>query len=368
MKQKAFSIILIIMLAVLVVVIYSRVIIPQFVEYPLMNDIAQDYIGAQAMLNSDAELYPILGPTFARIGIDWPITHRSTHPPTTYLMVVPLARLNYPVAQLIWMMAMFVCIVVSFWALGLTWGWSLLAGVISLAWPPGIWSLGQLTPIWLLGVALAYRHRERPLLSGVWIAVASLPKFMAAPALLYSLWRRKWSALIGFVAVWVVALGAVLVLRGDAISAFVNSSMGNSLEQILRPDNGALMMTAWRVAKWPGVVVAGASILAVLWLGVQRDGFWEWGCLVWVGIALLPLAWTYSLFPLVPWLFKAFRSSDTLLKLLTLVALFFPYGGPLPGSDGLAITLSIIFSGLTLVLLALRERGLKDKSLKAVTN
>lgn len=368
MKNKAFSIILLVLLALLVIVIYGLFIIPELIQNPLIHDVASDYIGAQALLDPDAELYPILGPAFAEIGIDWPITHRSTHPPTTYLMVAPLARLSYPVAQVIWMTAMFVCIVVSFWALGLTWGWSLLAGAISLAWPPGIWSLGQLTPIWLLGVALAYRHRERPVLSGVWIAVASLPKFMAAPALLYPLWRRKWSALIGFISVWVVALGAVLVLRGDAISAYISSNMGNSVEQILRPDNGALLMMAWRLAKWPGVVVLGASILAMLWLGVRREGFWAWGCLVWVGIALLPLAWTYSLFPLVPWLFKAFRSSDTLPKLLALVALFFPYGGPIPGSDGLAITLSIFFSGITLALLAWRESGVKEKSLNLVIN
>lgn len=361
MKPKALSIILLTLLAALAIVIYSRFIIPQIIEHPLMFDIASDYIGAQALLESDAELYPILEPAFAEIGIDWPLTqHRSTHPPTAYLLVLPLAWLEYPVAQALWMTAMFACIVISFWALGMTWGWSLLVGLISLAWPPGIWSLGQLTPIWLLGVALAYRHRERPLLSGVWVAVASLPKFMAAPALLYHIWRRKWRALIGFAAVWAAALGMVLLLRGEVVSAYVSSNLGNSMDQILRPDNGALLMTAWRVAQWPGVAVVGASILAMLWLGVRREGFWAWGCLVWVGIALLPLAWVYSLFPLLPWLVRAFRSSEPLPKLLALVALFFPYGGPLPGSDGLAITLSIIFSGVVLAWLAMKEIGPQD--------
>jgi len=355
MKHKAFSILLIILLAVLAVVIYGRFIIPRLIQYPLIHDIASDYVGAQAMLDPEAELYPILGPAFARIGINWPITHRSTHPPTTYLMVVPLARLDYPVAQALWMAAMFACIVVSFWALGLSWGWSLLAGLVSLAWPPGIWSLGQLTPIWLLGLALAYRHRERPLLSGAWVAVASLPKFMAAPALLYPLWRKKWRALIGFAAVWVAALGLVLLLRGDAISAYISSNMGNSMEQIMRPDNGALLVMAWRAAKWPGVVVVGALILAVLWLGVQRERFWGWGCLVWVGIALLPLAWTYSLFPLLPWLIKAVRSPDSTIRLLAVVALFLPYLGPIPAMNAVAITLSIIFSGVAIFLLSNRQ-------------
>ena len=61
MKHKTFSIFLIILLAVLAIVIYGLFIIPRLIQNPLIHDIASDYVGAQAMLDPDAELYPVLG-------------------------------------------------------------------------------------------------------------------------------------------------------------------------------------------------------------------------------------------------------------------------------------------------------------------
>ena len=130
--------------------------------------------------------------------------------------------------------------------LGLTWIMSILAGVVALAWPPTVWSLGQFTPIWLLGLVLAYKFRGRPLASGVYIAIASLPKFLAIPSLLYHLRRRRWSVLIGFAAIWFTALAVLLVLRPDSIANYIESNTGNSIGQILRPNNSALAIVAWR--------------------------------------------------------------------------------------------------------------------------
>jgi len=362
MKKKVLIGVIIIGLGILIGFDYGIFIIPRLVNYPLMHDIASDYVGARALINHNKELYPVLKDAFQEIGINWNADHRSTHPPTAYLLVVPLTFLNYPTAQFVWMAAMFVCIVLTYRVLSLNWGMALLAGLLSLAWPPGIWSLGQLTPIWLLGLALAYRYRGQPLISGVSIAIASLPKLLPAPSLLYHLWRKKWSVLIGFVTVWVVALAAVLFLRPDAISAFFNSNSTNSLEQILRTDNSALVVAAWRVGGWFGIVLVAAFVLYVLWKGLGTNGPYGWACLVWISIALLPIAWIYSLFPLLPWLGITIRTSTPVPRLLAIVSFLLPFFAPIPTIMPWAVSLSVVLSGLSFALAAVDQKYKDNRS------
>lgn len=238
----------------------------------------------------------------------------------------------------------------------------MFASALSLAWPPTIWSLGQITPIWLLGLALAYQYRNRPVVSGINIALASLTKFFAASSLLYHLWRKRWKVLIGFTLVWVTALGVILLLRPDAISAYIAANRFNSLEQILRPDNSAFLVAAWRWVGWPGILLTIAFIIYVGWIGLNTEGPSGWACLVWLGIALLPIAWVYSLFPLLPWLGLAVRSSTPVPRMLAIVALLLPFLAPVPTFTPWAITLSIIIAGTSFVLSAKSVHSLNIQS------
>jgi len=57
------------------------------------SDFAADYVSARALLDR-TDPYPVLGPAFENVGLDWQITTRSTHPPTVGLLALPVARLR----------------------------------------------------------------------------------------------------------------------------------------------------------------------------------------------------------------------------------------------------------------------------------
>jgi hypothetical protein len=148
MKRNALYRLALFALCAIVVFVYVRQVLPIFLNYP-WQDFAQDYLGGRALLNRTDELYPILGPAVARLGLVWNVPIRSTHPPTAFLLAVPFALFNYRLSLILWMIAMFACIILSARGFGLTWKKSLLAGALALAWPPTIWSLYQYTPIWM---------------------------------------------------------------------------------------------------------------------------------------------------------------------------------------------------------------------------
>jgi len=335
-------------LSIGIIFIYARKIVPTLAFLSWRSDFAQDYIGARALLNAPDDLYPVLGPALAKLGLGWDLAHRSTHPPTNFLLVLPFALLDHQSALVLWMAAMLACIVLTARVLGLSWAKSALAGALSLAWPPTIWSLYQVTPIWMLGLALAYRFRRHSLASGIFVALASLPKFFAAPSLLYHFRRREWPALVGFGALWLGALALVLLLRSDAIAAYTTVNVGNSKEQIFRPDNGALLIVAWRLGGSIGLAVASALVLWVLWSGLRRQDAAGWACLVWLGIALLPIAWVYSLLPLLPWLVLALCVPSARTRILAGTALLLPYVAAVPTQRPWAVALAVALSGVAL--------------------
>jgi hypothetical protein len=210
------------------------------------------------------------------------------------------------------------------------------------------------------------------------IAIASLPKFLAAPSLLYYLRRRKWSVLIGFGAVWFGVIALLYLLRQDTFSAYLSSNMGdtlgqiqalrfenilaylssnlgNSLNQVHRYDNGALLIVAWRLGDWLGLAAAGGFILWVLWAGLRSETATGWACLAWIGIALLPIAWVYSLLPLLPWLILVFRSPGMIPRILVCLSLLAPYATPYPTSRPEFVAISIIIAGITFAVASLLE-------------
>ena len=343
---------------ILIGVVYARNIIPAMIDFPLRFDIAQDYIGANALIHHNEELYPVLVTAFEKMGITWQADHRSTHPPTAFLMVVPFTLFDYPTAQTLWMLCMFACILFTARVFSLNWKMSLLAGVLSLAWPPAIWSLGQFTPIWLLGLALAYRFREKPLLSGLFIGLASLPKYFAAAALIHPLWRRRWAVLISFAVVWLSAVALLLLLRPDVLSAYAASNIGNTMDQILRPDNGAMLVVAWRLGGWPGLAAVIVLTVCVFLAALRSEGQAAWACLVWLGIATLPVAWVYSLLPLLPWLILTIKSNKKNPRLLALIAVVMPYVSAswVPIANPWFVALTIVFSGIAFALAASMEK------------
>src|SRR3954454_5350187 len=99
----------------------------------------QDLIGARALLDGMTP-YPILSEGAERVGLNWPIAHRSTHPPTAFLFVLPLAGLPWDTATAVWMAAMIG--VLGLAAVVLGWPRAATPAVaVSLIWAPAAWSL-----------------------------------------------------------------------------------------------------------------------------------------------------------------------------------------------------------------------------------
>ena len=328
---------------------------PFFLSKRLIADFAQDYIGAKALLSQEEEMYPVLGPAFERIGLKWKVEHRSTHPPTTFLLALPLAGVSYPVALRIWAAAMTLCLVAAGRAFGLPWRWAILAALLSLTWPPTRHSTQQYTAIWLLGLALGYRFRAQPFLSGVLVGFASLPKFLAASALLAHLRRRQWTALAGFAAVWLTAILALVLVRPDSFAAYLEGNKINFMDQILRGDNGALAVVAWRLAGGAGLAAVGALAFLVTWAGLRSRDDRAWASFTWLGIALLPIAWVYSLLPLLPWLLRVVLVGRVLPCAFGVMALLSPLFGPAPTKRPWSVALCIVMAGIAFFLQAIGE-------------
>jgi hypothetical protein len=318
-------------------------------------DLVQDYVGARAIVGRD-EPYPVLTDAFASVGVDWSAPHRSTHPPTAFLLVLPVSWLPWTSASAIWAAAMIAAIAGAWWSFGLGVELAAVAAPLTLVWPPAAWSLGQLTPIWLLGIALAWRFRQRPQAAGAAIALASMTKLLPALALVPFLVLRRWSAVRGFAAVWAIAIAALVVVDADALGRYVEVARSVGHDQAARGENSALLVAVEHNYGIVGLTVASLIVAAVLgsslWRLRARASLdrWSWDAWTWAGVALLPIAWIYSLLPLLPALVRLARRGGALATALALVTfaipfLIDPFG--LPGGIRLAIATASL--GLSLL-------------------
>ena len=268
------------------------------------------------------------------IGFDWPVGHKSSHPPTAYILVAPIALFSWPAASSAWALLMIGCNMASLKLLGANLARAIGLGLLVLLWPPAAMSLGQLTPIWLLGLALAYRERNgNAFVSGIYVGISSLPKILSGIILVPFIAKRKWSAVFGFILVWIVALSIMSTLIPSALSQYLvanfgnaNSDNANSVNAILRSDNGAFLAVMFRLVGIRGVV-SGLFILMVLIVsGWRRCGEEEgWYMYSFCPVALLPIAWIYSLFPLLPLLKNRHRNIFT-ISAFAITCIMPPFG------------------------------------------
>jgi hypothetical protein len=319
-------------------------------------DLIQDYIGARSLVGH-GDPYEILTQAYASVGIVWPAEHRSTHPPTAFVLTLPIAWLRWKIAAAVWAWLMLAAIAGAWWALGTRAELAAALGPLTLLWPPAAWSMGQLTPLWLLGIALAWRWRKDPLRSGASIGVAALTKLLPALSLGPFLLVRRWRTLIGYAAAFGFALVVVLILRPGVVTRYLSLSRSVGREQAARPENSALLWAFDHRFGLAGTLAAAGLIACVLGASVMRLrsrehldawSFWAWS---WAGVALLPIAWIYSLLPLVPALAYCLRRGGLVSRALAAFAISVPFAVDpfgLPGGIRLAFATASV--GLSLLL------------------
>lgn len=304
-------------------------------------DISQDFYGFWALV-SDHDPYAILGPALKQIGVNWPIDYPSAHPPTSFLVAAPAAWLPWPQSLLFWTWLMIAALVVSFRATGFTWKTSLLLMALALLWPPTTWGFYQTTIVWMLGATLAWQFRtSKPYLAGAFIALASFTKFLPAVLLIPFVIRRQGKPVAGFLLAWLCALTTIQLLDPQAILRFIQVNPANYSRHFLRGDNASplsLILTHRLSAPEMALLMMLGALLAITATRIIQRAwhrmpitFAEWAYFSYLGVALLPILWSFAILPLLPLLVQALvrRNVGTLLASAALILAmpFSPFGG-----------------------------------------
>lgn len=271
------------------------------------SDLVQDVVGFRNLVKRQ-NAYPKVGQAATELGLDWEVEHASTHPPTAFLLVAPVALLPWEIASATWAWLMLLLCVFTFRCYGASWKMAIGLMSIALLWQPIAMALGQFTIIWLFMLALAYHLRdERQFGSGVAIGIASLSKFFPGLMTISFLLKRQWRSLAGFVFVWVLSITVLLLMYPDVMFQYLAVNRSTSQEMIVRPDNASLIINIYRWGGWVGVIMIMTLFFLIIW--VHRDSFrgpalyespMHWFLLTYFSVALLPISWIYSLVPLLP--------------------------------------------------------------------
>jgi len=326
-------------------------------------DVAQDFYGFRALFTGQ-DPYAILGPALASIGVDWPLDYPSAHPPTSFLLVAPVAWITWPGSFAAWAWLMVACVFLSFHSSRFTWKTSILLTASALLWPPTMIGLHQTTIVWLASAMLAFRFQDsKPILAGVFVGLASFAKFLPVLLLVPFLIRGKWKAPLGCALAWMVALAVIQLLSPHAIMRFMEVSPANWARHVLRDDNASPLSLAWTrslSAVEVTLLVVLAAFLAFAAYRILRSARWawpisfaEWGLFSYLSVVLLPILWSFSILPLLPFLVQALTRKPWIAlpaAAAIILAIPFPANGPalrywvLPVLvlSGLALSLQVI--------------------------
>ncbi len=258
------------------------------------GDVAIDFFGFRALV-LHLDPYAEIGPALQTIGANWYVPHASTHPPTAFLLTAPVAFLPFPIASAIWGWLMVAATIASLRLYGLKWKLIIPVMILLPFWSPFAYSVVQITPLWMLGLALAFHYKEKPLVAGGWIAFASFTKFMPALLLIPFILQRKWKAVIGFASIWLVALLLIVVLNPTAIPRYIEVNLTTSVSIMARGDNTSFLPSLIRWGGAASLIAGGLLLMIVAWFGRKEWHTWEF-----LAVALLPIAFIYSLLPLLP--------------------------------------------------------------------
>jgi hypothetical protein len=271
------------------------------------SDFAAMVVGFRALYHR-TDPYPRLSEAFKDLGIDWPVGHGSNHPPTSYLLAAPVALMPWPAASAVWAWLMLGLIVFSFRFYGLSWKMSLGLMPFTMLWPPASASLGQVTIVWMFGIAMAYYFRKhRQFWSGASLGLASLSKYMPGLLVIIYLVKRKWKAVLGFISVWVFSLSLVSILNPVSVPRYFEENRTTTFALMQRTDNSAPLIVSHRYWGAAGIILLLLFFALVVFANRRYVYEWKsypttriWMLLSYFAVACLPIFWIYSLMPLLP--------------------------------------------------------------------
>jgi hypothetical protein len=263
-------------------------------------------------------------------GLDEASPKVTASPPLVLLLAWPLGHLDAKTGLILWLLASLGSLAASVWILWLLNGKpDSRLHLIAFAFPPALACLmaGQLGNFFLLEVSLfLYFHKSRP-----WLAGAALWFFALKPhlfvlcflvLLLWSLFRREFKMIGGFVAALAVVCATVTLLDAQAWSQYADLLRSMRLLDVFIPTLGVgLRFLVDRHARWLEFVPELAGCIWAVWYFWSRRERWNWldhGLLLLiVSLVCTPYQWYTDqamLFPAVlAGLYRAERSVFSLI-------------------------------------------------------
>lgn len=273
------------------------------------SEISQDVYGLKALFNR-WDAYLPLNKALPEINENWNLP--TTHPPTAFFFASPIVFFSNANGATIWAWGSIVFLILSLRLYDFNWKETLIFTFLSFLWLPTMGSLGQLTPIWLLGLSLAFYFRERNIfLAGVFVALAAMTKFLPVLLIIPFILKKKWTAIFSFLLTWVFATIILLVLSPDIFSQYFHANLMASPYFINK--SGGLLFSLFTNYGYLGLFMATGFVLLIIstnWKEIFDSAEITpktWFIFSYYAIALLPIAWGYSYYPLYPaliWLSK----------------------------------------------------------------
>lgn len=215
----------------------------------------------------------------------------------TALMLMPLALVAPGTGTVLMIILSAAALAGTLWALNVR-DWRLYL-LVFLWWPvANIWQTGNLTLLLGFGLALIWRYRSRPLVSGLLAAVIISLKPFVWPIVLWLVFTRRYRA-CGWTLVWGIAINAVAwaVVGYGRISEYVHLS-ATVTSALIRTGYGVIALVAHAGAPiWAGEVlmagVAAALMLACLLAARRDDDRLALLLCVLLMLAVTPLLWNH---------------------------------------------------------------------------
>lgn len=268
------------------------------------TDFQVDYGSAVGLLHGH-DPYEPSAQTFDRFGLpSWDLALANPHPPTTVALMLPFGLLGYENALTAWTVLMVFVVIATIRLMGVRVAYAApLGAAICVLWP-GAYAIGNVVPLIGLGIALAYRFRDHPLLAAAGLTLAAAPKASGLILLVPFVVTLRWKPVLWTAGFLVLLAALPMAFYPATWSRYLDAGLASIELTAARPDNGSVLSLAAGLGI-PGVVTG--ALLVALAVGAAvliKDSFWP---AAWLIVALLPIAWMYSLLTLLPLFIVAVR-------------------------------------------------------------
>jgi hypothetical protein len=139
---------------------------------------------------------------------------------------------------------------------------------------------------------------------------------------------------------WLAALGVLVLLGPKSLLRYFVVNRTNTMDVIVRSDNGSFLVFLERRIGTIGLVITLAILGFLLILAIRKYGQEpekdiskeEWDTYALLAVLLMPVTWIYSVAPLLPNLLLLMKDRKVIVRILTICALIPPIIVPPWGS------------------------------------